>query len=139
MLCIWLWGVCAPAMWPAWWLHCGMLAMIWSSQLAACQRSILHSSDIICGPIGMRSGSSCMSAPARHHQPMHVCVHMTGFFRPFNMQFSMLRLPMLHTAMWQLHLFRTGCHGLLVDLGRGNGVARVDRACMLCGRCPGDE
>ena len=46
---------------------------------------------------------------------------------------------MPHTAMQELHLFRTGWHGLPADLGRGSGIARADRACMLCGRCPGDK
>ena len=45
--------------------------------------------------------------------------------RPFNRQSSILRLPVPHTAMRQLLLFRTGCHGLPVDLGRGSGVARA--------------
>ena len=57
--------------------------MIWSSQLAACQKSISHSSDISCGPIGMRSCSSCMSAFAQHHQPARVCVHMTCVVQAF--------------------------------------------------------
>ena len=34
---------------------------------------------------------------------------------------------------------RRGCHGLPIELGRGSGVAKADRACMLCGRCPGDN
>ena len=54
------------------------------------------------------------------------------WFRPFNMQSS-------NTAMRQLILFRTSCPGLPVDLGRCSGVARADRACVLCGRCPCDE
>ena len=33
-------------------------------------------------------------------------------------------------AMRQLLLFRTGCHGLPVDLGKGSGAAGADRACM---------
>ena len=57
------------------------------------------------------------------------------WFRPFNLQSSTLRLPVSHTAMRQLLSFRTGCHGLPIDLGRGSGVARADRACMLCRRC----
>ena len=46
------------------------------------------------------------------------------------MQSSISRLPVSHTAMRQVLLFRIGCHGLTVKLGRGNGVARADRACM---------
>ena len=64
------------------------------------------------------------------------------WFRLFNVQSSILRLPVLHAAMRQLLVLRTGCHRFPVDLGRGSGVARADRAyitCMLCGRCPGDE
>ena len=61
------------------------------------------------------------------------------WFRPFIMQSSILRLPISHTAMRQLFLLRTSCHGLPVDLGRGSGVARADRASMLRGSCPGDE
>ena len=53
------------------------------------------------------------------------------WFRPFMMQSSILRLPISHTAMLQLFLLRTSCHGLPVDLGRGSGVARADRAYML--------
>ena len=44
------------------------------------------------------------------------------------MQSSTLRLPVSHTAMRQLLLFRTGCYGLPVDLG--SGVAKADRACV---------
>ena len=61
----------APSVWQAWWLHC------WSSQLAACQRLTAHSLDTICGPIRVASGSSHLSAPAQHHQPMRVRLHMT--------------------------------------------------------------
>ena len=78
------------------------------------------------------SPSSTPSANAR------LCTY-DRWFRPFNMQSSTLRLPVLHTAMRQLLLFRIGCHGLPDDLGRGSGVAWADRACMLCGRCPGDD
>ena len=38
----------------------------------------------------------------------------------------------------QLLLFRTGCHALPVELGGDGRVAGAGRACMLCGRCPGD-
>ena len=44
-----------------------------------------------------------------------------------------------HTVMRQLLLFRTGCCGLAVDLGRGSGIAGAERSCALCGACPGDE
>ena len=61
-----------------WWLRCKLLLMTWSRQVAACQRLTSHSSHMIWGPTGVLSGSSCMSAPTRHHQPMRICVHMTG-------------------------------------------------------------
>ena len=54
------------------------------------------------------------------------------------MQSSILRLLVSHAAM-QLLLLRTSRHGVPTDLGRGSGVARADRACMLCGHCPGDD
>ena len=61
------------------------------------------------------------------------------WFQPFAQAATILRLPISHTAMRQLLLFRTGCHGLAVDLGRGSGIARAKRSCALCGACPGDE
>ena len=61
------------------------------------------------------------------------------WFQPFARAATILRLPISHTAMWQLLLFRTGCHGLAVDLGRGSGIARAERSCAMCGACPGDE
>ena len=80
------------------------------------------------------SGSSCMSAPAWHH--VHLCTY-DRHFRPANMQSSISRMPVSHTTMRRMLVFRTSCHGLPVGLG--SDVARADRLCMLCGHCPGHE
>ena len=61
------------------------------------------------------------------------------WFQPFARAATILRLSISHTAMRQLLLFRTGCHGLAVDLGRGSGIARAAWSCALCKACPGDE
>ena len=61
------------------------------------------------------------------------------WFLPFARAATILRLPISHTAMRQFLLFRSRCHGLAVDLGRGSGIARAERSCTLCGACPGDE
>ena len=47
------------------------------------------------------------------------------WFQAFAQAAMILRLPISHTAMRQLLLFRTGCPGLAVDLGRGSGIARA--------------
>ena len=59
------------------------------------------------------------------------------WFQPFAQAATILRLP-IHTAMRHLLLFRTGCHGLAVDLGRGNGI-ESRTVLRLCGACPEDE
>ena len=55
-------------------------------RLAACQRLMSHGCAIICGLVGMRSGRSCMSAPAWRLQPMRVCAHTSGGFSHLSRQ-----------------------------------------------------
>ena len=79
--------------------------------------------------VSPRLAPSANARPCTYHR----------WFQPFAQAATILRLPISHTAMRQLPLFRTGCHGLAVDLSRDSGIARAERLCALCGACPRDE
>ena len=74
---------------------------------------ISYSSNPICGPIGMQSGSSCMSTPAQLVRACVCVAAVSGLSILFNtiaydMHSSISNLPVLHTTMWQLLLSGQG-------------------------------
>ena len=47
-------------------------------------------------------------------------------------------VPVSHTTVQKLLLFRTGCQSLPV-IGWRQGFSHADRACVLCAGCPGHK
>ena len=128
------WAACRVCGWSGGFSEGHVCDKLW--ELAACQRLLSFRCAIICGLVGPRSGKSCISCPAFIQCTF---VHYYMWFQPLAWAATILRLPTAHTAMRQVPLFRFGCHGLEMDMGKGSGSSRPKWYCTLCRACSENE
>ena len=74
-------------------------------------------------------------------QGASLCTYAAWFARPAHIQpKNIFRLPLSAGCVQTLLRIRMGCHKLLWDLGRRQGIGRLHRVCTLCaGDNLGDE
>ena len=71
----------------------------------------------------------------RTHGDEVLCTNYS-WYQPCAPAAMILRLPLSHTALRQLPLFKIRRHGHAMDVNNCSGTARAKR-CTLCGACPG--
>ena len=68
-----------------------------------------------------------------------LCTYARWFQRPQMVSVCPAQLRLPRRTVQRYLRFRSGCHGLPVDLGRRTGTPRVARVCALCHAAFGDE